>query len=142
MRSRTLVALGASTLVIGPQVAAGSEQSAVGASAEEITLRLPYQLIAILVATRLVIWGVRRLWQTDVSGEILVGLLLGPSLLGAIFPHFMHQLFHPSTGVIFSGRRCINIRLYWCAWQGSNLRPSDSKFFAGHNTGQPYPISS
>ena len=45
--------------------------SAVGNGAEEITLRL--------VATRLVTALVRRLGQTDVSGEILAGGLLGPS---------------------------------------------------------------
>ena len=45
--------------------------SAVGSGAEEITLRL--------VATRLVTALVRRLGQTDVSGEILAGGLLGPS---------------------------------------------------------------
>jgi K+:H+ antiporter len=81
----------------------GGQESAVGAGAEEITLRLLYQLLAILVATRVVIWIVRRLGQTDVSGEILAGLLLGPSLLGAVFPGFMHWLFHPSTGIIFTG---------------------------------------
>lgn len=83
--------------------AAGSPESAVGAGAEEITLRLLYQIIAILVATRLVTAMVRWLGQTDVSGEILAGLLLGPSLLGMIFPRFMHWLFDPATGPIFTG---------------------------------------
>ena len=77
--------------------------SAVGPGAEEITLRLLYQLIVILLATRLVTWVVRRLGQTDVSGEILAGLLLGPSLLGALFPDFMHAVFPASTGPIFAG---------------------------------------
>src|SRR6266545_1649787 len=99
-----LTALGASTLVIThTRVAAGGQESAVGAGAEEITLRLLYQLVAILVASRVVTWIVRRLAQTDVSGEILAGLLLGPSLLGAVFPEFMHWLFHPSTSTIFTG---------------------------------------
>jgi K+:H+ antiporter len=83
--------------------ATGGQESAVGAGAEEITLRLLYQLLAILVATRVVTWIVRRLGQTEVSGEILAGLLLGPSLLGAVFPGFMHWLFHLSTGIIFTG---------------------------------------
>lgn len=78
-------------------------ESAVGAGAEEITLRLLYQLIVILLATRLVTAVVRRLGQTDVSGEILAGVLLGPSLLGALFPGFMHTLFPVSTGPIFTG---------------------------------------
>jgi K+:H+ antiporter len=50
-----------------------------------------------------VIWVVRHLGQTDVSGEILAGLVLGPSVLGAVFPEFMRWLFHASTGTIFVG---------------------------------------
>ena len=71
--------------------------------AEDITLRLLYQLIVILVVTRAVIRVVRRLGQTDVSGEILAGLLLGPSLLGAVAPGVLRELFHPSTSTIFTG---------------------------------------
>jgi K+:H+ antiporter len=94
--------------VFGSTVAAhlpggSAAESAVGAGAEEITLQLLYQLIVILLATRLVTAVVRRLGQTDVSGEILAGVLLGPSLLGALFPGFMHTLFPVSTGPIFTG---------------------------------------
>jgi hypothetical protein len=85
------------------QAAAAGGDSAVGAGAEEITLHLLYQLIVILLATRVVTAVVRRLGQTDVSGEILAGLLLGPSLLGVLFPGFMRGLFHPSTSTIFIG---------------------------------------
>ena len=77
--------------------------SAVGTGAEEIVLRLLYQLIAILLTTRVVVAVVKRLGQTAVSGEILAGLLLGPSLLGALAPGLMRQLFHPSTSTIFVG---------------------------------------
>ena len=83
-------------------LAAGAE-SAVGARAEEVVLKLLYQILAILVATRVVVWLVRRLGQTDVSGEILAGLLLGPSALGALAPDLMHKLFDPSTATIFVG---------------------------------------
>jgi hypothetical protein len=62
------------------------QASAVGAGAEEITLRLLYQLVVILIATRLVIGVVRRLGQTEVSGEILAGLLLGPACWARCFP--------------------------------------------------------
>ncbi len=82
-------------------------ESAVGARAEEIVLRLLYQILVILAATRIVTWIARRLGQTDVSGEILAGILLGPSLLGVIAskfdPEFMSRLFHPSTSTIFTG---------------------------------------
>src|SRR6267378_1080302 len=104
LRQSILVGFGVSTLLTIPvHASSGGQESAVGAGAEEITLRLLYQLITILVATRVVTWLVRRLGQTDVSGEILAGLLLGPSLLGALFPEFMHGLFHPSTSTIFTG---------------------------------------
>src|ERR1043165_3567692 len=78
--------------------------SAVGASAEEIVAHLLVQIIVILVASRVVAALVRRLLgQTDVAGEILAGLMLGPSLLGAVAPGAMAELFHPSTAPIFVG---------------------------------------
>jgi Kef-type K+ transport system membrane component KefB len=84
-------------------VAGNNVSSAVGSGAEALVLHLLYQLIAILVTTRIVVFVVRRLGQTDVSGEILAGLVLGPSCLGALAPDLMHQLFHPSTSTIFVG---------------------------------------
>lgn len=91
---------------LADQAHSGAE-SAVGARAEEIALRLLVQLLVILLFTRGVVLLARRLGQTDVSGEILAGILLGPSLLGAlagtIDPHFMSRLFHPSTSTIFTG---------------------------------------
>jgi Kef-type K+ transport system membrane component KefB len=85
---------------------AGAE-SAVGAGAENIVLSLLYQLLVILGMTRLVTWIARWLGQTDVSGEILAGLLLGPSFLqSAIFGQrvheFTHHLFSPATAVVFT----------------------------------------
>ena len=78
--------------------------SAVGAGAEAtLSSDFLYQLIAILVTTRIVVAVVRRLGQTDVSGEILAGLVLGPSCLGALAPGLMQRLFHPSTAGIFVG---------------------------------------
>src|SRR5688500_4643405 len=83
---------------------AASAQSAVGSSAEHLTLHLLIQLIVILVATRLIVWISKRfLGQTDVAGEILTGLVLGPSVLGAFFPHVMQTLFDSSTSTIFVG---------------------------------------
>lgn len=78
--------------------------SAVGSGAEEVVARLLLQFIVVLVVSRLVAAFSRRfLGQTDVAGEILAGLLLGPSLLGAVAPHAMASLFHASTSTIFVG---------------------------------------
>ncbi|VWB76177.1 potassium transporter [Burkholderia lata] len=79
-------------------------QSAVGSSAEHLVLQLLYQLIVILLVTRGVVWLSRRfLGQTAVAGEILAGLVLGPSLLGKFFPEVMHAVFVPETSAIFVG---------------------------------------
>jgi Kef-type K+ transport system membrane component KefB len=77
--------------------------SPVGASAEQLVLHLLLQLVAILIATRVVAAAARRLGQTDVSGEILAGLLLGPSLLGALAPGALAWLFPPLTAPVFTG---------------------------------------
>lgn len=59
---------------------------AVATRAEAAFLQLVVALVVILVAARLVVPLVRRLGQTDVIGEVLAGLMLGPSLLGALAP--------------------------------------------------------
>lgn len=84
--------------------AAAPAQSAVGSQAEHLVLHLLYQFIVILVLTRAVVWVSKRLFgQTDVAGEILAGLVLGPSLLGMFFPELMHAIFVPATSSVFVG---------------------------------------
>ncbi len=78
--------------------------SVAGSAAEEIILRLLFALVAVLVASRVVTWLAEKLLgQTDVAGEILAGLLLGPSVLGAIAPGFVEKLFPASTSAIMAG---------------------------------------
>lgn len=95
----------------GAAQAVATTSSTVGSGAEQLVLHLLYQLIAILVVTRLVVAIVRRLGQTDVSGEILAGLVLGPSCLGALAPGLMHSLFLPATSTIFVGLAQIGLIL-------------------------------
>ncbi len=84
-------------------MSSGVEQTAVGTSAEHLVASLLVQLAVILATTRVVVRLVQRLGQTEVSGEILAGLLLGPSLLGALAPDLLHRIFEPSTGPVFTG---------------------------------------
>ncbi|TDB49390.1 cation:proton antiporter [Photorhabdus luminescens subsp. sonorensis] len=77
---------------------------AVGSLTEDIVLKLLYQLIVILIVTRLFVWISRSfLGQTAVAGEILAGLVLGPSVAGALFPEFMGVIFPEESSTIFIG---------------------------------------
>lgn len=88
-------------------------ESAVGAKAEHLTLHLLYQLITILVFTRVVTWMSRRfLGQTDVSGEILAGILLGPSVFKALAPGLWSSIFEQGgTGPVFVGMAQVGLIL-------------------------------
>jgi Kef-type K+ transport system membrane component KefB len=58
------------------------------------------ELAAILVTCRLVGLLSQRLGQPQVVGEMVAGVLLGPSLLGRIAPDLQHQLFPPGPSNI------------------------------------------
>ncbi|AFM19070.1 Kef-type K+ transport system, membrane component [Mycolicibacterium chubuense NBB4] len=51
------------------------------------------ELAVILAACRVVGWLAQRLGQPQVVGEMIAGVLLGPSLLGRIAPDVQHALF-------------------------------------------------
>jgi K+:H+ antiporter len=51
------------------------------------------QIIFVLVATRLVGWLLRRIHQPQVIGEMIAGILLGPSLLGWLLPGVTASVF-------------------------------------------------
>ena len=61
------------------------------------------QLIVIIAATRAVAWLARRVGQAEVVGEMLAGILLGPSLLGYFAPEVFTYVFAASNGPMFSG---------------------------------------
>ena len=56
------------------------------------------QMLVILVAARLAASAFRIVGQPGVVGEMAAGLLLGPSLLGRVFPAIMNSLF-PADGL-------------------------------------------
>jgi Kef-type K+ transport system membrane component KefB len=55
------------------------------------------QLLVIVCAARLCGMAIRRLGQPAVIGEIIAGIALGPSLLGALWPNVQAFLFPPSS---------------------------------------------
>ena len=50
-------------------------------------------LVVILLFCRLVAWGIGRVGQPPVVGEMVAGVLLGPSLLGELAPKLETELF-------------------------------------------------
>ncbi|NMH28580.1 cation:proton antiporter domain-containing protein [Flavobacterium silvaticum] len=51
------------------------------------------QIITIIFAARLMGWFCRKIGQPSVIGEIIAGIMLGPSLIGMYFPEFSAHLF-------------------------------------------------
>lgn len=58
----------------------------------DVLFHLLATLAAIIALGNLLAWGFQRIGQTAVIGEVVAGILLGPSLLGRISPEAMHWL--------------------------------------------------
>src|SRR5262245_16758649 len=71
-------------------------QSLVHLDAESLLLPVLVQLIVIIAAARLFGALAQRVGQPSVVGEIVAGLLLGPSLFGWLFKGTSAAVFHPS----------------------------------------------
>jgi len=70
------------------------------------------QMFAILAVCRLVGTLARRLGQPQVVGEMIAGVLLGPSLFGLCFPDLQKKLFPPdSLKVLYVGAQ-LGVGLY------------------------------
>jgi Kef-type K+ transport system membrane component KefB/nucleotide-binding universal stress UspA family protein len=78
----------AAWLVIGTGVAAAQVNTA---SSSEIVLVA--ELVTLILLGRLLGEAMQRLGQPSVMGELLAGILLGPSVLGHIWPDLQHWLF-------------------------------------------------
>lgn len=55
------------------------------------------QIIVVLIAVRIFAFLARLIGQPGVIGEIVAGIVLGPSLLGMLFPEFFGFLFRPES---------------------------------------------
>jgi Kef-type K+ transport system membrane component KefB len=55
------------------------------------------QIVVLLLAGRLLGELMQRIRQPAVMGQLLAGVLLGPSVLGAFLPEFQHHLFPPQV---------------------------------------------
>ena len=62
-------------------------------SVNALSPRFFIAVVVILLFCRAVSWTIGRVGQPPVVGEMVAGVLLGPSLLGAIAPRVEHELF-------------------------------------------------
>lgn len=71
------------------------------------------ELAVILIACRLTGLAAQRVGQAPVVGEMIAGVLLGPSLLGRIAPDFQHHLFpHGPANIVLYTTAQIGLVLY------------------------------
>src|SRR3569623_3149659 len=88
-RTSLILVAGALTLAAGPALAA---EGAKGPSAVIFIA----QLAALMLTGRLLGEAMLRIGQPAVMGQLIAGLLLGPSVFGLIAPDWQHFLFPPA----------------------------------------------
>ncbi len=93
----------------GPAVEAAARSFA----PSDYSIHFFLQLAVILLTCRVVGWaGQRFLGQPQVVGEMIAGVILGPSLLGLIFPDLQGAIFPKETrNVLYSGAQ-LGVGLY------------------------------
>ena len=69
-------------------------------------------IAAVILAARLVGSLIARFHQPRVMGEVLAGILLGPTLLGAVWPEAKDYLFPPDIVPLLSGAAQIGLAFY------------------------------
>jgi Kef-type K+ transport system membrane component KefB len=88
-------------------------QAAKSLTPGDFSIHFFLQLAVIILACRVVGWiGQKFLGQPQVVGEMIAGVVLGPSLLGLLFPEFQTMLFPKETkSVLYSGAQ-LGVGLY------------------------------
>src|ERR1700748_1397871 len=70
-----------------------------GAATQEPSLAIFFgEIVALIVVGRLVGELMERIGQPSVMGQLIGGMLLGPSVFGALFPSLQHALFPAAAG--------------------------------------------
>ena len=81
-------------------------------SNEETFGRLMLAIASVIFAARLLGALLRRLGQPQVMGEVLAGILLGPTLLGAVAPELKDYLFPPDIVPLIAAGAMIGLAFY------------------------------
>lgn len=91
-----VAAYGERTLPGGPPAAAGGAKL-VGAGASAVLVDVLLALTAIVLTCRAAGWLFSRIGQPVVVGEMVGGILLGPTVLGQVAPDVMRVIFAPPS---------------------------------------------
>ena len=95
-----------------PPARAGTAGSDPGVTAAQLAVAFFLQMAVILAACRLVGLAARRIGQPQVVGEMIAGVLSGPSLLGLLWPGLQRQIFPAdSFKVLYVGAQ-LGVGLY------------------------------
>lgn len=78
----------------------------------ELSVRFFLQLAIILCVCRFVSWLATRIGQPPVVGEMIAGVLLGPSLFGLLAPYWQAQLFPAASKPILFSVAQVGLVLY------------------------------
>ena len=78
----------------------------------ELSVRFFLQLAIILCVCRFVSWLATPVGQPPVVGEMIAGVLLGPSLFGLLAPHWQAQLFPAASKPILFSVAQVGLVLY------------------------------
>jgi len=110
----------------GPAIAATAAVSKSWAPSD-FSVHFFLQLAVILLACRLVGWlGQKLLGQPQVVGEMIAGVVLGPSLLGMLFPDLQLALFPKETKTILYVGAQFGVGLYMFM-VGTSFQPGHFK---------------
>ena len=89
-----------------------SAKKPVKRTGEQTFGRLMLAIAAVILAARLVGSAIARFNQPRVMGEVLAGILLGPTLLGAVWPEAKDYLFPADIIPLLSGAAQIGLAFY------------------------------
>ena len=114
-------------------------------TAAELSVLFFLQLFVIIAACRAVGWAAKRwLGQPQVVGEMIAGVVLGPSLLGLVLPDLQRALFPPeSKSILFVGAQ-LGVGLYMfivgLGFQTSHFRANSKSAAAVSLSGMAAPF--
>jgi Kef-type K+ transport system membrane component KefB len=78
----------------------------------ELSVHFFLQLVCVLCVCRLVSWIASKLGQPPVVGEMIAGVLLGPSLFGVLAPEWQEWMFPKASRPILFSAAQIGLALY------------------------------